>query len=317
MRVLLTGAFGNLGSLVLERLIAEGHRVTALDLATPGNRKVARRYQATAHVAVRWGDIRDRAALPALVDGQHAVIHVAAVIAPFSEENPERARAVNVGGTTNLLDAIEASGGRPLFVFTSSLSVYGVRQDDPPPRTLDDPLVATDHYSAHKIACEEMIRRRSISWVILRLGAMVDARMRHHDRRQARLSLMLAANNRVEYVHPRDAATAIVHALTRPDAHNTVHLIGGGPSCQVTHLELLNAMTGALGITFAASDLGTAKLYADWVDTRASERLLTYQQHTFADFRRETYARFRWLRPLVRPFGGLAKVAMKTYLGVD
>ncbi len=316
MRVLLTGAFGNLGSLVLDRLIAEGHRTTTLDVATPGNRKVARRYRDNLNVEISWGDIRDRAALAALVDGQNAVIHVAAVIAPFSEENPELAHAVNVGGTKNLLDAIEASGGRPLFVFTSSVSVYGVRQDEPPPRTLDDPLVATDHYSAHKIECEQTIRRRNVPWVILRLGAMIDARMRHRDPRQARLSLRLAANNRVEYVHPQDAATAIVNSLTRPGSHNKVHLIGGGPNCQVTHLQLLNAVSGAFGITFSASDLGTAKLYADWVDTRESERLLTYQQHTFADFRRETYARVRWLRPFVRPFGRLTKFGMKTYLGV-
>lgn len=315
MRVLLTGAFGNLGSLVLGRLLAAGHHVTAFDVPTDVNRRVGKGVAPSPALDVRWGDLRDEASLPALVADQDAIVHVAAVIAPFSELRPELARAVNVDGTKHLLDAAVASGKRPLFVFTSSMSVFGERQDDPPPRTLDDPLVASDHYSSHKIEGEGLVRASGLPWVILRLGAMVDDRMRHSDPEQARLSLRIGPDNRVEYVHPDDVATAIVHALARPEAHDKVHLIGGGPECQTTHLELLNVVSGAMGIPFEARDLASMKFYTDWFDTRESQRLLDYQHHSLADFRRACDRKFRVMRFFVRPFAPLVKWAMRRYLG--
>lgn len=315
MRVMLTGAFGNLGSLVLERLLRAGHQLTAFDVPSKVNRKIAAGFANWPGLEIHWGDIRDAAKVKSLVRGQDAVIHLAAVIAPFSELNPELARAINVTGTAHLIEGIAACEKPPLFIFSSSFAVYGIRQDAPPPRTLDEPVVATDHYSAHKIECEEMIRRMPSPWVILRLGAMVDSRMRHTSAEQGRLLLLLDANNRVEYIHPADATTAIFNALSRPDSHYKVHLIGGGPTCQVRQLELCNAITGAMGITFTASDMGSQKLYADWADTRESQRLLDYQHHSFDDFRRENYQRFRWLRPLVRPLSPLIKQGMRTFLG--
>lgn len=312
MRILLTGAFGNLGTLVLDKLLQQGHQVTAFDIRSKVNLEIAAQYQGRA--SIHWGDIRDAQGVAQQVRGQDAVIHLAAMIMPFSELNPALAWDINVKGTEHLLEAIAQQEKPPLFVYTSSFAVYGIRQDDPPPRTLDEPVVATDHYSEQKIACESLIRQQAFPWVILRLGAMTDSRMRHSNTLQAKLALELAPDNRVEYIHPADAATAVVNALTRPQAHNRVHLIGGGPSCQVTHLDILNAMTGAMGITFRPGDLGSRKLYADWADTRESQRLLEFQQHSFADYRRENYARFGWLRHLVRPLSPLIVRGMKLYL---
>lgn len=311
MKILITGAFGNLGTLVLDRLLAQGHEVTAFDLKNPINEKIAAAY--SKRLALVWGDIRDDKLVFSLVEGHNAVIHLAALIAPFSESNPALAFAVNVSGTRSLLNAVEQSPFRPLFIFSSSFAVFGLRQNDPPPRTVNDPLLATDQYSEHKIACEKMIQASSCNWLILRFGAMVDARMRHSSKQQLKLSLDLAANNRVEYIHPQDAATAIVNALSCPLSHRKVLLIGGGQSCQVTHLELMNALVGAMGIHFKAIDLGQQQLYADWVDSTESQVLLNYQHHSFDDFRRENYAQFKWLRLLLRPFSPLVKFCIKLY----
>jgi len=48
--------------------------------------------------------------------------------------------------------------------------------------------------------------------------------------------------------------------------------------------------------------------------TSESERLLSYQRHTAADFRRETFARFRFIRPFVRPLSPLIMGALKWWL---
>ena len=109
MRVLVTGAFGNLGKPVMEQLIREGHRVRAFDLDTRANRRAARRFGRDLEVV--WGTLTDEADVARAVEGQEAVIHLAFVL-PYlsatgvsSEAEPRWARNVNVGGTRRLLNA--------------------------------------------------------------------------------------------------------------------------------------------------------------------------------------------------------------------
>ena len=56
---------------------------------------------------MHWGDLRDPGRVNAVVAEAcpDAILHVAAVIAPLAYVRPQLARAVNVGGTRNLLEA--------------------------------------------------------------------------------------------------------------------------------------------------------------------------------------------------------------------
>lgn len=310
MKVLLTGAFGNLGSLVMEALLNEAHSVLAFDVETRVNARVARDFERSPGVTTHWGDIRDRELVRSLVDQVDAVIHLAAIIVPVSESNPALSHAVNVVGTRHVIDAIEASERKPLLAYCSSFAVFGP-QGRPPPRTVQEKPIASDHYSSHKIECEELVQRMRSPWAILRLGGMADSRMRHRSLDAAKYALSMAATNRFEFVYPRDAATAFLNVLTRTEAHNQIHLIGGGRECQVTHRDVLEATMGALGISLSASNFGEMPLYADWADTSESQRLLEFQHHSFEDFRRENYAAFRSMRPLVRPLAPAIRQVLK------
>jgi nucleoside-diphosphate-sugar epimerase len=219
-----------------------------------------------------------------------------------------------VGGTEHIVRAIETAARPPLMVFGSSISVFGSRKQGAPLCTPNDELVKTDHYSGHKIHCEKRVRALESPWAILRLAGMIDARMRQRDPELARLALSLAPDNPAEYVHTRDAATAFVNVLDRPESHDKIHLIGGGKECQVTTLQLTQTMMGAIGLRVTADDLGNAPTYAPWLDTTESQRLLSYQKHTAEDFRRESFARFRFVRPFVRPLSPLILRAMKLWL---
>src|SRR5512139_2598952 len=132
MRVLLTGPFGNIGSHVITELIRQGHQVCAFDLRTPQTEKVAQRFDH--QFEVRWGDLRDAAAVNAAVQDQDVIVHLAAVIPPLSVEQPELAEQVNVGGTRNLIEAAKAQAKPPKFFLTSSFDVFGYTADQPPPR---------------------------------------------------------------------------------------------------------------------------------------------------------------------------------------
>jgi nucleoside-diphosphate-sugar epimerase len=314
MKVLLTGAFGNLGSLVVEQLLDRNHHVVALDVPSKSNRKIAKGFGDHPNLEIVWGDIRDQERVASLVHRVDAIIHLAAIIPPFSERNPELAHDVNVGGTEHIVRAIETAERAPLMVFGSSISVFGPRKQGAPLCTPHDEVVKTDHYSGHKIHCEKRIRALESPWAIMRLAGMIDGRLRQRDPDQARMAFSLAPDNPVEYVHTSDAATAIVNVLDRPEAHGRIHLIGGGPECQVTTLELTQTMIGAIGLQVTADDLGHAPAAAPWVDTTESQRLLSYQKHTAEDFRRESFARFRFIRPFVRPLSPLIMRAMKLWL---
>src|SRR5690242_12346121 len=125
MRVLVTGGLGDVGRYLLLELIAAGHQVRCLDIRNWVNVLTARRLRANG-VEIRWGDVRCEEDVACAVADQQAVIHLAAVIPPRSEVWPDRAESVNVHGTRNVLDAMEASPLRPRLVYVSSVAVFGL-----------------------------------------------------------------------------------------------------------------------------------------------------------------------------------------------
>jgi nucleoside-diphosphate-sugar epimerase len=132
MHVLLTGPFGNIGSHTTTELIRQGHQVRAFDRRTPRTEKVAQRFDH--QIEVRWGDIRNADDVKAAVEGQDVILHLAAIIPPESNEQPEMAEQVNVGGTRHLIEAAKAQAKPPKFFLASSFDVFGHTADQPPPR---------------------------------------------------------------------------------------------------------------------------------------------------------------------------------------
>ncbi len=172
MRVLLTGAFGNVGWSALAELLTQGHRVRAFDVRSRAAQRAARRCDD--RVEVFWGDLRSPLDLARAVADVDAVAHIAFVIPPESERRPEWAREINVTGTHNLIAAMRALPRPPRLVYTSSISVTGPRgPEDEPPVTAAHPTKVSDTYTAHKIETEEMVRESGLDWTILRLGAVL------------------------------------------------------------------------------------------------------------------------------------------------
>ncbi|MGH7633221.1 MAG: NAD-dependent epimerase/dehydratase family protein, partial [Gemmatimonadaceae bacterium] len=112
---LVTGATGQVGSYIVERLAAEGWSVRALvrDAA-------AAAWLASTGVALIQGDVRDPASLMTAANGCDAIFHTAALVTAASWTNY---RAVNVIGTQHVVEAAAASGARLLQL--SSVAVYG------------------------------------------------------------------------------------------------------------------------------------------------------------------------------------------------
>lgn len=308
MKVLVTGAFGNVGDFATRELAWRGHEVRCLDLPTRGNRRAAARLRRWAgrfggRVDTAWADLRRPKDMAAAVVGQEAIVHLAGVIPPASEARPDWAREINVGGTRNLVDAARALPTPPRLVFASSVSVFGKSQDCPPPRVATDPVEPTDHYSGHKIQCERMLRASGLPWTILRFGAIPALGLKVLDALTLRTMFEVPLDTRIELIHPADAGLAVANAALSREVWGKVLLIGGGPSCQLYQRAYVGRLLDAAGIgPFPESAYGHAPFYTDWMDTAESQALLGYQRHTAADFTREMAQALGWKRHLAIMF---------------
>jgi UDP-glucose 4-epimerase len=305
MRILLTGAFGNVGLSALDELLARGHQVRCFDLKTPVNLRLARRYASKAEIV--WGDMRSKADVAAVVRDVDVVIHLAFILPRLSacgvesEKEPVLARQVNVGGTRNLIRAMRAQPAPPRLIFSSSLHVYGMTQNLLPPRTVEDRPHPVEHYARHKVICERMVRISGLRWSILRFGAVLPLSVQPNP---GMYDVPLA--NRIEFVHTRDVGLALANAVESDAIWGKLLLIGGGPSCQLTYREMMSSILTAMGIGPLPDSVFSEEPFAtDWLDTRESERLLHYQRRTMADFTRDLAARLgprRLLARIFRPF---------------
>jgi dTDP-4-dehydrorhamnose reductase len=297
--VLVTGAFGQVGSRCTEILLARGRTVVAIDLRT--EKTVA----AAQELATRAGqgtlipayvDLLDAEAVTALV-AEHepqAIVHLGAILAPVSYRDPRNARRVNVGGTANVVSAACTLSSPPLIVYASSAAVYGSRNPHRFPEriTAETAVNPVDQYGEDKIRSEQIIRDSGLPSAILRLAGIISpdgASEMNADY----LVLMRATpgDNRMHTVDARD-----------------VLLIGGNDTHVRTHRELEDDMMQAVGL----GRLGpTASLPGDpdddrgwsftgWFDTTESQALLDFQRHDWQDTSAWAAHDQKRLRPVLR-----------------
>jgi UDP-glucuronate 4-epimerase len=157
--ILVTGGAGFIGSHLVDRLLAEGRRVTALDNFDPFYARTVKERNIAAHRAhpnyrLVEADIRDLDAMRAAVpEGCTAIVHLAARagVRP-SIADPIGYQEVNVRGTQNLLE-VARERGVPHFVFASSSSVYGMNPDVPW-REETEALRPISPYASTKVSAE-------------------------------------------------------------------------------------------------------------------------------------------------------------------
>ncbi|MGD8806050.1 MAG: SDR family NAD(P)-dependent oxidoreductase [Chloroflexota bacterium] len=284
MRILLTGAFGNVGSNTLATLLERGHQVRCFDVPTKANKRVARRFKQRVEIA--WGDLRDPEQVAAAVVDQDVAIHLAFVIPTLSatgvgsEEDPEWARAINVGGTQNLLAAMKSQPAPPRMLFSSSLHIYGRTHDQEPPRRVDDPPQPIEHYAWHKVECERLVRESGLTWAILRLAAALPLRLVLDPG-----MFDVPLDNRIEFVYSKDVGLAIANALEEERVWNQVWHIGGGPTCQLRQRQIITGVLEAVGVGMLPEKAFTSVPFpTDWLDTEESNRVLRFQEHTLDDY---------------------------------
>jgi nucleoside-diphosphate-sugar epimerase len=319
--VLVTGAFGLVGSDTVKRLVADGRRVVATDLGTPAQRKAAQALPAGTQA--RWVDLTDPTAVNRLVSqvSPAAIVHLAAVIPPLSYRNAQLARKVNVDATAALVRAAAAQPTPPRFIQASSNAVYGPRNPhrltdlehaDTPPRPYDV-------YGATKLAAEEQVQSSSLEWVVLRLGGVlsVDLRAMPFSSDAVAFESALPTDGRVHTIDVRDVAAAFA-AATTADVAGEILLVAGDDSHRLRQVQIGPALVAAAGLSgvFSPGRPGDPHsdddwFVTDWMDTTRAQEALAFQQRSWPEMLEEMRANAGWKRYALRPIRPVVKRLLK------
>jgi nucleoside-diphosphate-sugar epimerase len=200
MRVLVTGAGGNLGRATLPALAADGHTPVGFDF-----RPVATDFEFI------QGDVRNPGDLFRAATDCDAIVHAAALHGIHLGKWTSQAYwAINAQGTFNVYEAAREHGISRV-VLSSSMGVYGKSLEPTAEAwafvTEDKPLLPQDVYGFSKVLCEEMAsyfaRVHDVSSVALRFGMYVPATFEHYGFR-----LLFGG------VDERDVAQSVLLSLT-------------------------------------------------------------------------------------------------------
>ncbi len=195
MRILVTGGAGYVGSVSVERLLAAGHEVTALDDVSTGH---AASVVPGAHFVQDSFCDRDEVATLLRDNGIDAVLHCAAKsLVGESMREPALYYRHNVAGGVALLDAMrDANVDR--IVFSSTAAVYGVPESTPIPEGA--PLRPINPYGETKRTFEGAMAwygsaygLRSVSLRYFNVAGATEANGERHDPETHLIPNVLAA----------------------------------------------------------------------------------------------------------------------------
>jgi nucleoside-diphosphate-sugar epimerase len=155
--VLVTGGAGYVGAVLVPKLLANGYDVRVLDLYLFGDDVLAS-VRGHGGLTEIKGDIRDRETVRLAVKGADAVIHLACISNdPSFELDPDLGRSINYDCFEQLVDE-SIAGGVSRFIYASSSSVYGLREEENVGEELA--LRPLTDYSKYKAMCEDVLRAK-------------------------------------------------------------------------------------------------------------------------------------------------------------
>lgn len=159
MKILVTGGAGFIGSHLCERLVNEGHNVTAIDNFSTGHASNMERLIGVDGFKLIEGSILDTQTLTPLIKESEYVFHLAAAVGVFNiVNNPLESLLTNIRGTENVLEAAYETK-TPVFL-TSSSEVYGKNVSDSlkesDDRVLGSPVTLRWSYSEAKAIDESL-----------------------------------------------------------------------------------------------------------------------------------------------------------------
>ncbi len=246
MNYLVTGGAGFIGSTLVDRLLALGHRVTAYDNFSTGQRPFLESALANPNFRLVEGDVLDLPALKRAAAGAEVVYHLAAnADVRFGTHHPDRDLQQNTVATFNVLEAMRANGVKRIG-FSSTGSVYGEPDVFPTPETAPFPI-QTSLYAASKVAGEGLISAYAHGFgfqaYIFRFVSILGERYTHGHvfdfyakllANPHQIEVLGNGKQRKSYLYVQDCIDAILTVSERATEPVTVVNLGADEYCEVS-----------------------------------------------------------------------------------
>lgn len=243
MKVLLTGASGTIGAEIFKQLVLTGQiELIVFDINTKRSRLLFEPFRK--YIQLIFGSLTNETDISKIPPDIDAAIHLAALIPPVSDKKPNLTRRINIDGTKNLIHHLEITSPQAIFLYSSSVSVYGDRLKNPEINVTDAIKPgADDVYGQSKAKAERIIQESKLDWTIFRLAAI----MKNHKISKLMFHMPLATE--LEICTPEDTARAFINALYhRDELKNKIFNLGGGVNCRINYKGFLNRSFEMFGL---------------------------------------------------------------------
>ncbi|MCS6303932.1 MAG: NAD-dependent epimerase/dehydratase family protein [Nitrospira sp.] len=297
-KVVVTGGSGFIGSHVVDALADAGHQVTIIDHRVRPHR---------ADVGFEDVDLMDLSSVLAATKGADHIFHLAAVAnVNYAYKYPVYTAALNVMGTTNILEAARINSAQRVHLASTVWVYNGAPDGKPADETVPFYLEGAGHiYTSTKMAaemlCHNYFQLYKVPFTILRYGIPYGPRMREELLipifiKKALNGQPLTISGKGEqyrnFVFVRDMAEAHVDAMKETAANQTYNLEG---TRKVTVLEVAEGIKKILGddvklefVPARPGDFGGKEVTAnkarrelDWYPTTPFEEGLSRTIHWF------------------------------------
>lgn len=157
MKVFVTGGTGFIGGFLVKRLVEQGHDVKVLVRKT-SNLK----YLKGLEINKVYGEISDTKSLKEATKDIEAVFHLAGLIHPVNVPD-SKYYDVNVKGSADLFRSAFENNGKNLkhFIYCSSVTCYGIVEDESRPIKEDHPCYGQNIYGKTKYEGELALKKLS------------------------------------------------------------------------------------------------------------------------------------------------------------
>jgi nucleoside-diphosphate-sugar epimerase len=291
--VLVTGGAGYVGSALVPKLLARGHKVTVLDLFLYGEDVLESSINHPNFRMVK-GDLRDINVIEDALKDCDAVIHLACISNdPSYDLDPTLGKSINYDAFRPLVQS-SRSAGVSRFIYASSSSVYGIK--DEPEVTEDLSLEPLTDYSKFKALCEEVLEEeRQPGFVTCtirpstvcgyaprqRLDVIVNI-LTNHAVNNGRIRVFGGSQKRPN-IHIDDMADLYVFLLDQPDGNIDGKIFNAGYENH-TVMQLAEMVKAAVGGDLAIDIEPTNDLRSYHVSSEKMRRELGFEPtHSIED----------------------------------
>ncbi len=279
-KVLVTGAAGCLGKLVIKYLLSEGkYEITAIDMKNRNSYKVLKKYNK--RINIIYGDITDPILIDAVVKEHDYIIHLASINPILTTLNKKVSEEIDYKGTENIVRAITFYNPKCFLIYPSTTNIYGKRNKEVSTNDRGH-INEMDYYTLSKSNCEKLIKNKLSNYVIYRLPNVLT------NLNKENFSYNMI-NNNGEFITDIDAAYGLVKSIEMKNSINKkVYNLTGGINCRITSNELLIEILKIYGLSkkFLWAKIFMEKTFIpnEFSDSQKIENILHYQNDSISSY---------------------------------